>query len=471
MVSIRSEKQPNLPSGTPNKSKDYVSPVNLMSTLRSIDVPEQHKNSVRPKLLFLARSFPPVRVTSCVRTWNTAKYLARLGWQVTVVTPNPSVWRNVDNFEELSIQLEKEGIQRILTEHWWRFLEPEFLTCRNRDLTWVLGGACRKLARWRRFDTTVGWSKPAERACASLTPDDVDVILATGAPFSSFRLAKLLSDKLGRPYVLDYRDPWTGNPHALSRPRPKTIRQETKLLAKCAAATVVSPSWAEEIDRRFAVGPKLHVITNGYDPEELANVKPQVFGHFAIVYTGMIFYPPKRVITPVMAALKKIKEAKNRNGREWYFHYYGGEENHVREEARKFGVLDRVVLHGNVSRAEALSAVRGANVAVVITTVDEKVAVEDRGIVPGKIFEAIGLEAATLLIAPPTSDAAKILRPTGRAGIYAGTDIQGIAAFLDDRMKGRLLPAKNIQMYAWPNVAKQLDGILRASCWRGAFQA
>src|SRR4030095_8851726 len=142
------------------------------------------------------------------------------------------------------------------------------------------------------------------------------------------------------------------------------IRKEAMLLAGSAATTIVSRSCASALAQRFDLGPKAHVITNGYDPEELAFVEPYNFGHFAIVYTGA-FYPPKRVITPVMTALKRLKETATDGSAEWYFHYFGGGEAHVRDEADRFGVMDRVVLHGTVSRTEALAAVRGASVAVV----------------------------------------------------------------------------------------------------------
>ena len=41
--------------------------------------------------------------------------------------------------------------------------------------------------------------------------------------------------------------------------------------------------------------------------------------------------------------------------------------------------------------------VRGAGLAVVITSVNEPASLEDKGIVPAKIFEAIGLGTPTLL--------------------------------------------------------------------------
>jgi glycosyltransferase involved in cell wall biosynthesis len=293
-----------------------------------------------------------------------------------------------------------------------------------------------------------------------LTAEDVDIVLATGMPFAAFKLAKRLSDRLGRPYILDYRDPWTGNPHRTGPARPSTIREEAKLLDGCAAVTIVARSWALDMDRRFGLGPKVHVVTNGYDPEELASVRPYDFGHFAIVYTGS-FYPPKRVISPVMAALKCLKETPKDKTGEWYFHYYGEHEDHAREEAKRFGVMEQVILHGRVPRNEALSAVRGAGVAVVISSVVEEVAIEDKGIVPAKVFEALGMGTPILLVAPPGSDIEAIIEATGVGGRCAGSDIDSIVSFLVDAMHCQVPESKDREVYAWTNIVKKLDAILR----------
>jgi glycosyltransferase involved in cell wall biosynthesis len=414
----------------------------------------------RPKLLFLAWPFPPLSISACVRTWNVAKYLARLGWDVTVVTPHPSIWRYVNSPEATDLQLRRESIRRILTRDRWRWLAPEGRKCWNQGLGWFIGGICRTIARRLDIDNGVGWIRVAEQACATLTSNDVDVILATGKPFAAFKLAKRLSERLRRPYILDYRDPWTGNPHRARPARLATVREEARLLADCAAATIVSPSWREAMDHRFGLGPKLHVITNGYDPEELADIKPYDFGHSAIVYTGN-FYPPKRVISPVLAALKCLKEAMHGKDGKWYFHYYGGQGNHVGEEAERFGVVEQVVLHGNVPRAEALAAVKGAAVAVVITSVLEQATVADRGIMTGKVFEPLGLRTPILLVAPPGSDVETIAETTGLARRFTGRDVAGIASFLAETVSGRAPEPKNLDAYAWTNIAKRLDAVLR----------
>jgi hypothetical protein len=90
-----------------------------------------HRLGVRPKILFLACYFPPSRSTASVRTWNIAKYLARRGWEVTVVTPDPSLWRHADDADKTARDLEREGVKRILTGYRWRNLSPDHMRCWN----------------------------------------------------------------------------------------------------------------------------------------------------------------------------------------------------------------------------------------------------------------------------------------------------------------------------------------------------
>ena len=414
----------------------------------------------RPKLLFLAYPFPPLQAIGAVRTGNMARYLARLGWNVTVVTPDPSIWRNVDDIGKVSTELEREGIKRILTGHRWRCLLAQGLKCWNQNVGWVAGGICRAIAQHLEIDKHIGWIKEAERACSNLNPRDVDIILVSGSPFVAFRFARRLSARLGRPYVLDYRDPWTENHIADRPPRSATVREEASLLQGCAAVTIASPSWGTDLDRRYGVGAKVHVVTNGYDPDEVAAVEPYDFGHCAFVYAGS-FYVPKISISSFLAALKCLQESLNKTSEKWYFHYYGAQEDHVRQQAAHYGLSDRIVLHGRVPRREALSAVKGANLAVVISSVYERSLLKDKGIIPAKIFEAIGLGTPVLLIAPPGSDATALLAPAGLVKSFTGADTQGMVSFLKDMVCGRVPQPRNIEICSWTTLSKNLNAVLR----------
>jgi glycosyltransferase involved in cell wall biosynthesis len=416
----------------------------------------------RPRLLFVTYTFPPARVAGTVRVWSVAKYLARSGWAVTVLTPDPSLWRYVERAEETEIDLDREGVRRLATGHQWRWLAADSLKCSNNRLAWLLGVICRRVARSLSIERAAGWVKAAEQACAGLKARDVDVILASGPPFSAFTLAQRLSNRLGCPYVLDYRDLWSRN---LYNEVPAAFRKERSVIAGSAAVTIVSPSWGSIMGRQFGLGPKLHVISNGYDAEELSRVGPHDFGHFAIVYTGRLA-PPKRTISPLMAALKRLDGTARGQGGPWEFHYYGKDTQHVLEEAERFGVSRRVMVHGKVPRPQVLSAVKGAGVAVVITSVADRAAAEDNGMVTAKIFESIGLGTPTLLIAPTSSDANTVAEITGLARSFTAADVEGIASFLGNLMEGQTLEPKDPAAYAWDNLVSGFDRVLRKAIGR-----
>jgi hypothetical protein len=143
------------------------------------------------------------------------------------------------------------------------------------------------------------------------------------------------------------------------------------------------------------------------------------------------------------------------------FHYYGPHGSRVRDDADRFGVSDKVVIHEVVPRATALAAVKGAGVAVVITSVEANAPLEDNGIVTGKIFEPIGLGTPVLVIAPDGSDAGVVAETTGLGRRYPASDVDGIAAFLGDLMDGKAFEPKDTAAYSWENLVNRLDGVLR----------
>jgi glycosyltransferase involved in cell wall biosynthesis len=218
------------------------------------------------------------------------------------------------------------------------------------------------------------------------------------------------------------------------------------------------------VQREFAPS-RAHVISNGFDPEELAAIPRHDFGHFAIVYTGT-FYPPKRGVEPLMAALQRL-DALTPNDDSWAFHYYGSRGEYVRRAAESFRVGHRVLIHGKVPRPEALSAVRGASLAVVITSVYERASLAEKGIVTGKVFEGIGLGTPLLVIAPEGSDLDGILASAGLGKRFAGTQIDGIVDFLQERMSGPAPQPRNTAIFSWASIGGQLDAVLREALAAG----
>jgi glycosyltransferase involved in cell wall biosynthesis len=413
----------------------------------------------KPRLLFLSFYSPPLHAVASVRTGNIAKHLSRIGWDVSVVAPDPSLWQSPDDMERVAAEMDRWGAHMIYTGHRWRCLSSGHLKRSYRHgIRWFLEGIPRLVARTMSVDEMVGWYPEAERACAKLRPGDVDVVLATGGPFGAFRVAQGLARRLRCPYVLDYRDLWTGNPHAHSRDRDGDQTAERRLLEGCTAVSVVSPSIAQYLSHRFGVTEKVHVIPNGYDPADLESIEPMAFGHLATVYAGG-FFPPKSDAGPLMRTLRRLAELEP--VRPWRFHYYGPSDVHVREAAKVHGVGQMVEVHGMVPRRECLAAIRGATAAVVVVSVYNTADIADRGIITGKVFEPIGLGTPVLVVAPPGSDVVAVIETVGGGAVFSGSNTEGMAAYLADVMRGSAPYSRHPEEYSWPRLIYKMDAMLR----------
>jgi hypothetical protein len=145
----------------------------------------------------------------------------------------------------------------------------------------------------------------------------------------------------------------------------------------------------------------------------------------------------------------------------WKFHYFGPHEAHVRQQAEGCAIGSRIQLHGTVSRRESLAAIRGAGATVVITSVADGDDAADHGIIPGKIFEPIGMGTPVMVVAPPGSDIERLVETTGKGGVFAGSNIEGMAGFLSGLMEGKPPEGRRPEQYAWPHLIQQFDVMLR----------
>lgn len=411
-----------------------------------------------PRLLYLAHGFPPAPPIGAVRAWNAARTLTGLGWSVTVVTPAPEVWLSPNEPELIEREVREAGVRRILTGHGWPMLLPESLRWREGRASRLAGGACRVAARRLGLDNGFGWAGSVEDACADLRKGDFDLVLATGGPFISFRVARRLARRLSCPFVMDYRDPWTGNPHGPARPSAATAREEAGLLRDCALATVVSPSWAALIGESFGVREKLRVVTNGFDPATFARVEAERFDHFALVYAGTL-YPPKRVLDPVLRALAAY--ARRPGARPAKLHYYGDYGDPVRQAAANCGASSLVVVHGRVPRADALRAQKGAGLLVVVASVEPEGSLADRGVVTGKVFDCMALGRPALVVAPRGSDLYGIADTAGGMRCFTGADEAGMTRCLAEAAEGRAPVPRRPAAYRWDAIGRDLDRALR----------
>lgn len=410
-------------------------------------------------LLYLASYFPPSNFVASVRSGNIAKYLIRYNYCVKVVTVNPSIL-TAKQSQDNRLTFHNESLEMIHTDHGYRFLTPSFVHSKFADRVPLAAGFIRWMLRRLGVDPGIGWRFPILRVCSGMKSASIDLILATGPPFVSFDVAAKMADEWGVPFIIDYRDLWTNGPRSRFFERVRARQHERKIIDKAAAILVVSPSMATALDQEFGCGKKTHVLTNGYDPEELESISAHHFDTFSIVYTGT-FYPPASVLDPLFEAFALLKNRGSTICEKIKFHYYGRQNSYCIETSSRFGVEDMVVAHGLVDRVEALSAVKGANLALVITNVTSSSSLADRGVITGKIFEPLGSGTPILLITPQGSDVRPMLNEAGCGQSFEGKQSLQIADFIENLYWGNVkLSVGNRYKYSWPHLIGRLDSII-----------
>lgn len=412
-------------------------------------------------LLLLAYAFPPSRAVGALRAWYMAKHLVRLGWRVTVVTPDPALITGIGDPAKCGEEIRRAGIERILTGHDFTFLQEGYL----RQSQWLSSLPVRAAARlaWLKLGVPreIGWRRPTERACAAIAPGEVDVVIATAPPHFAFRMANDLAAELEARLVVDYRDLWVDNPHGRVRRSRRREMHEKSILGVADGVIVAAPTMQRVLGPRTATGIRSATVLNGYDPEDFGPVPAIAFEDAAVVYAGSI-YPPKNSVAPVLRAIQQANGASGRDGRRLRLHYYGPAGAEVEKEAGSIGAFDCLVLHGNVTRQEVIAALKGATAVAIVTTILPTQSIEERTIVTSKIFEAFGAGARVLLVAPPESDARRVFDQYGLGGAFRGDEIDHMAEWLRSiALAGPPVSGGRANRFSWTSTVGILDEFLR----------
>ncbi|MBX3423886.1 MAG: glycosyltransferase [Pirellulaceae bacterium] len=413
------------------------------------------------RLLLVAYPFPPSPAIGAVRAWAMAKYLSRLGWQVTVLTPRPADSMGADAIQAADEQCQRENIHRLFAGHQFWPPTQSWTKQPGRWGSYLLQRLLSKLLGPFGLNPTEMWWLACRRSLGRICQGSFDVVLTTGSPFYPFQAVQHFAAKHKIPFVLDYRDPWTANNLTPTKIQRSLRRLENRVVADAAEVVMISPSQALWQAQHVRLNRSAAVIHNGYDPEQLHNVQATQFSDLAIVYTGE-FYPGQREIDPIIKVIVRANEFLGSSSRPIRLHYYGRAGDYVNDKATQYGAQALVECHGRVPRSQALAAVKGSHLTAVIAGIADQADLDERGIVTGKIFEPLGLGVPILLIAPEGNDAAAILEETGAGRSFRASQIEEMAGWLVEQASiskpRQLTPPAN---YAWPHLASKLDVILR----------
>lgn len=274
-----------------------------------------------------------------------------------------------------------------------------------------------------------------------------DIVVSTYAPYTAHLAAYRIRKARHADYwVADYRDLWSDDHIFKGMPVVVWYERllERKLISKADLLTTVSAPLCKKLQYRFAK--TTLTIENGYEPGDLValpqkNAFEGLPKKIRILYTGSI-YKSTRDPSPLFEAIKRIAGNPSENNLldNLEVVFVGGNIALLQEMIAEMGVESWVRLEGFVTRAQALTMQRDADVLLFLESNVNGV----DGILTGKIFEYLssGTEVWALGVSPDSTPGELIT--TSCAGYVYGTDVVALETSLKQLLKNGSAPKRQV---------------------------
>ena len=275
---------------------------------------------VQPTALVLAYYYPPDNTSGVFRTLYFFNHIARRGrWNICILTLDPACYRAEQNqdhhlLEQVAPQISVYTARAVFPREALISLKKN--SCRQES--WELDGSEeptlsssspeRKTTGWWQQckdilteeilafpDNKVGWIPFAYRQARKIIKEQgINVIYSTGSPWSSHLLGFLLKKRTGLPLILDYRDPWHGNPYekqSHSKIYRRAIFRLEKTIIKSADRVLCNTERLRQFyQQTFRFNDKFFTLTNGYEHDRHQEAPPRKdLGEFVLVHAGSLY--------------------------------------------------------------------------------------------------------------------------------------------------------------------------------------
>lgn len=377
-------------------------------------------------MLVITGEFPPVGGGGVIRVVKLVKYLAPLGWRITVLCSDEPPLEHTDStlLEELPDDLRvfrvahpmgryARGLTSAAKTRMDRRSRPFRLLRRLRSAVRTPVAIPDRWAPWAvvlAFKSPPGIGRP-------------NVILSSGPPNSAHLLGARLSRRMNVPFVMDLRDEWTLRPSHLAGPRWRRWlerRLESRSIWSASRVVVVSATTAARYAALYPdQGHKFIDIPNGYDPADLEGLAPALHDPtrgLTIGYAGS--FQASVDVRPIFRALGAVVEESMLEGRFVRIELVGPLTVDQIDAARRAIPVAHLGIRAFVPHREAIGLMHGWDVLMIVAD-------DGQASLAGKTYECLALRKPILLIAPegPATD---LIRSTGAGSIADPRDSAGI---------------------------------------------
>lgn len=255
----------------------------------------------------------------------------------------------------------------------------------------------------------------------------VDAVLSSSNPRTPHLIGRRLHDMLDVPWIADLRDFWTLDHYYPYKGVRKAIerRLEKATLSRATTLVTVSRPYAERL-RAFLGREDVHVITNGFDPDEWCKVPPPLTKKYTITYTGSLS-GGKRDPGLLLEVIRELADEGALDLQDIEIRFFGLREAWLDERAKKLGLEHVVRQYGYLPRDQVLRRQRESHILLILLWNHPL----DAGVLTSKL-EYLAAQRPILALGGPGGDLERLLNETS-AGVYVrGGDKEALRRFLVD---------------------------------------
>jgi len=239
------------------------------------------------KILLIAFKFPPYAGVGGFRWAKMAKYLARSGHVIHVVTVD---WKqNGSNTFLEDIQHENIRIHKIPSGYPHNLKYRQFSNYILKKVKLIFFYVLNRFMFYD--DEAQHWGKYLIPYCEKMIDkENIPIVIATGHPFQANYWASVL--KIRNPtikLIQDFRDPWVDEPlKSMNTVQKRKITEwQRQAISSSDALVAVTEKLLEQFITNQEVD-KAICIPNGYDPETLSNTKSQATLKLSFAHLGNV---------------------------------------------------------------------------------------------------------------------------------------------------------------------------------------
>jgi len=420
-----------------------------------ISIIDKKEKGMGKNILYIAFYYPPVSGDNTPGVHRTVRLLRYLkAAESHVLTVRLSCYPDyMDLDSKISLPVKDEIIHRSGTLNLFnvflkiRFLFRNFLSRFkinreskhfNEDGRNLIGDKSKGLGqRIKDFlsdfinypDPASPWLIPAiYHGVKIIRKHQIDIIIATGMPWTSLIISYFLKLFTGKQLVVDFRDPWVDNPFHDKWLFEKYLDRMWEAMVIHKADLVIANTGAlreEMVKRHKILKNKIMVLPNGYDVSDFRNI-PEISppkDKLIVTHAGALYL--KRDPASFLKAIEVIKRQHSGSSPFIQFYQIGLINLHYdfQEYCRNKGIIEYVIHPGQMDHKDCLGYLAMSDVLLLIQP-------STKTQIPSKLYEYIYLDKPIIAITEKDGALARLIAEYNFGAVFRPDEYEKIAEFL-----------------------------------------